>query len=196
MANIKAIYDKPLRSLDNLGHELSFYIKVLLALPRSIMRYPREILRILAEVTLGSGALAVIGGTVGVIAFLTFFTGTNVGLQGYAALDQIGGHLLLDVGERRIGVAISDPSGTLARPLTVVSTSGLDRDAVERAVLERSTEVRSWNGQEIRWKRVTLPDGTSRAKPEYEDVAKAARALGRTPFEVRQALDQDATKPS
>ena len=38
MANIKAIYDKPLRSLDNLGHELAFYIKVLLALPRSIMR--------------------------------------------------------------------------------------------------------------------------------------------------------------
>ena len=42
----------------------------------------------------------------------------------------------LDVGERRIGVAISDPTGTLARPLTVVSTSGLDRDAVERAVVE------------------------------------------------------------
>jgi putative Holliday junction resolvase len=40
----------------------------------------------------------------------------------------------LDVGERRIGVAISDPSGTLARPLTVLRTSGLDRDAVERAM--------------------------------------------------------------
>ena len=33
---------------------------------------------------------AVIGGTVGVIAFLSFFTGTEVGLQGYAALDQLG----------------------------------------------------------------------------------------------------------
>jgi putative Holliday junction resolvase len=39
----------------------------------------------------------------------------------------------LDVGERRIGVAISDPTGTLARPLTVLPTSGLDRDAVDVA---------------------------------------------------------------
>lgn len=42
----------------------------------------------------------------------------------------------LDIGERRIGVSISDPSGTLARPLTVVRTSGLDRDALERATAE------------------------------------------------------------
>src|SRR4051794_41928976 len=47
-------------------------------------------MRLLAEVTFGTGALAVIGGTVGVIAFLSFFTGTEVGLQGYAALDQLG----------------------------------------------------------------------------------------------------------
>ena len=46
--------------------------------------------RLLAEVSFGTGALAVVGGTVGVICFLTFFTGTEVGLQGYQALDQIG----------------------------------------------------------------------------------------------------------
>jgi len=90
MANVKAIYERPLKGLDTLGHELSFYIKVLLALPRSVKRYPREILRILAEVTLGSGALAVIGGTVGVIIGMTFFTGAQVGLSGYAALNQLG----------------------------------------------------------------------------------------------------------
>ncbi|MBM9460947.1 ABC transporter permease [Nocardioides sp. zg-536] len=90
MANLKAVYDRPLKSLDNLGHELSFYLKVLIALPRSVRRYPREIMRILAEVTLGSGALAVIGGTVGVIVGMTFFTGAQVGLSGYAALNQLG----------------------------------------------------------------------------------------------------------
>ncbi|MEO9137779.1 MAG: ABC transporter permease, partial [Jatrophihabitans sp.] len=47
-------------------------------------------LRLLAEVVFGSGSLAIIGGTVGVIGFLCFFTGTEVGLQGYAALDQLG----------------------------------------------------------------------------------------------------------
>jgi phospholipid/cholesterol/gamma-HCH transport system permease protein len=38
----------------------------------------------------GSGALGLIGGTVGVMIGLTLATGTVVGLQGYAALNQIG----------------------------------------------------------------------------------------------------------
>ena len=42
----------------------------------------------------------------------------------------------LDVGERRIGVAISDLTGTLARPVGMVPTTGLDRDAVDRASAE------------------------------------------------------------
>jgi len=42
----------------------------------------------------------------------------------------------LDVGERRIGVAVSDATRTLARPVGVLHTSGLDGDAVERAVAE------------------------------------------------------------
>jgi putative pre-16S rRNA nuclease len=42
----------------------------------------------------------------------------------------------LDVGERRIGIAISDVTRTLARPVSVLRTSGLDGDAVDRAVVE------------------------------------------------------------
>jgi putative Holliday junction resolvase len=42
----------------------------------------------------------------------------------------------LDVGERRIGVAVSDATGTLARPVGVVRTSGLDGDALDRAAAE------------------------------------------------------------
>jgi phospholipid/cholesterol/gamma-HCH transport system permease protein len=90
MANLKQAYEKPLSSLDRMGEELAFYLRALRATPRSVTRYPKEILRLLAEVTLGSGALAVIGGTVGVITAMTFFTGAQVGLSGYAALDQIG----------------------------------------------------------------------------------------------------------
>ena len=90
MADIKQIYERPLKTLDTMGEQLAFYIRALIATPRSVTRYPKEILRLLAEVTLGSGALAVIGGTVGVILGMTFFTGAQVGLSGYAALDQIG----------------------------------------------------------------------------------------------------------
>ncbi|MEU0313983.1 ABC transporter permease [Nocardioides sp. NPDC006273] len=90
MANIKSIYEKPAKSLDHLGDELGFYLRAVAWFPRTLRRYKKEILRILAEVTLGSGALAVIGGTVGVILAMTFFTGAQVGLSGYTALDQLG----------------------------------------------------------------------------------------------------------
>jgi phospholipid/cholesterol/gamma-HCH transport system permease protein len=81
---------KPMNGLDHLGRELAFYLKALGWMPRAARRYRKEVARLLAEVTLGSGALAVIGGTVGVITAMTFFTGTEVGLQGYAALNQLG----------------------------------------------------------------------------------------------------------
>jgi phospholipid/cholesterol/gamma-HCH transport system permease protein len=80
----------PLGVLDKLGDQLSFYLRALAWTPRTLRRYLKETLRILAEVSFGSGALAVIGGTIGVMVGMTVFTGTVVGLQGYAALDQIG----------------------------------------------------------------------------------------------------------
>jgi putative holliday junction resolvase len=42
----------------------------------------------------------------------------------------------LDVGERRIGVAVSDATGTLARPVGVLRISGLEGDGVDRAAAE------------------------------------------------------------
>lgn len=80
----------PLRSLEELGTQLSFYGRSLVWTGRTLRRYKKEVLRLLAEVSFGRGALAVVGGTVGVIAFLSFFTGTEVGLQGYTALNQLG----------------------------------------------------------------------------------------------------------
>ena len=79
-----------LSTLDDLGRQLAFHARAAAAVPRTLRRYRREVVRLLAEVSFGSGALAVVGGTVGVICFLTFFTGTEVGLQGYQALNQLG----------------------------------------------------------------------------------------------------------
>jgi phospholipid/cholesterol/gamma-HCH transport system permease protein len=90
LRRLKGTYRKPLAVLDDLGDQLGFYGRALAWTPRTLRRYPREIMRLLGEVSFGTGGLAVIGGTVGVIAFLSFFTGTEVGLQGYAALDQLG----------------------------------------------------------------------------------------------------------
>jgi putative Holliday junction resolvase len=41
----------------------------------------------------------------------------------------------IDIGRRRVGLAISDPSGTLARPLATLTVSGRE-DAVHRVAAE------------------------------------------------------------
>lgn len=89
-ARAAARVDSWLSWLDLLGDQLLFYVRALTWTPRAIRRYLREVLRLLAEVSFGSGALALVGGTVGVMICMTLFTGTVVGLQGYAALNQIG----------------------------------------------------------------------------------------------------------
>lgn len=80
----------PLSTLDVLGDQLVFYGRSVAWVPRTVRRYWREVVRLLAEVSFAKGAIAAAGGTVGVICFLTFFTGTEVGLQGYQALNQLG----------------------------------------------------------------------------------------------------------
>jgi len=82
--------NKPVDSLAGLGQQLTFYLRAIASIPRTLRRYPKEVVRLLSDVSFGSGALAVIGGTVGVMVMLSLFTGTVVGLQGYAALNQIG----------------------------------------------------------------------------------------------------------
>jgi phospholipid/cholesterol/gamma-HCH transport system permease protein len=84
------IIARPGASLEGFGAQLSFYLRALAWTPRTLRRYGKETLRILTEVMFGSGGLAVIGGTLGVMIGMTLFTGLIVGLQGYAALDQLG----------------------------------------------------------------------------------------------------------
>jgi phospholipid/cholesterol/gamma-HCH transport system permease protein len=73
-----------------MGHQLAFYVKALGWSGRTVRRYRAEMLRLLSEVSLGSGALALIGGTVVVVGFLTAAAGVEVGLQGYTSLGNIG----------------------------------------------------------------------------------------------------------
>jgi len=87
---LRRLVERPLEALADLGRQLAFYVKAFGWAPRVIRRYRTEVLRLLAEVSLGTGGLAVIGGTVVIVAVMTFFTGTEVGLQGYNSLNQIG----------------------------------------------------------------------------------------------------------
>ncbi|MFC7495144.1 MULTISPECIES: ABC transporter permease [unclassified Nocardioides] len=76
--------------LAGLGHQLLFYGRAAVAAPGALRNHRHEVWRLLGEASFGSGALAVIGGTFGIILLLSFFTGTEVGLQGFTGLDDIG----------------------------------------------------------------------------------------------------------
>lgn len=69
--------------------QVLFAGRIFRRLPRAL-KYRREILLLIADMTIGAGALVVGGGMLFVIFFLAFFTGTEVGLQGFTALQQIG----------------------------------------------------------------------------------------------------------
>ena len=76
--------------LSGVGHQLLFYGRAVVGVPGAFRAHRKEVWRLLGEASFGSGALAVIGGTFGVILLLSFFTGTEVGLQGFTGLDNIG----------------------------------------------------------------------------------------------------------
>lgn len=84
----------PVRFLAKIGLQLRFYARVYRTTLHTARHYPREILRLIAEVALGSGGLALIGGTVVVVVFMTAAIGVEIGLQGYSSLNNIGVEVL------------------------------------------------------------------------------------------------------
>jgi putative Holliday junction resolvase len=88
--------------------------------------------------------------------------------------------LAIDVGKRRIGLAISDPTGTLARPLSTVTVS--DADGVEAVAREIARLAREDDG--VAQIVVGMPvglDGVPNAQTAYVvqfvDALKARTAI-------------------
>jgi phospholipid/cholesterol/gamma-HCH transport system permease protein len=72
-------------------------------------RYRKEILRLIAEVGMGTGAMAVIGGTAVIIGFVTMSAGSLVAIQGLASLGHIGIETLLGFVAAFINVRLVAP---------------------------------------------------------------------------------------
>jgi phospholipid/cholesterol/gamma-HCH transport system permease protein len=81
--------DAVLNVFEDFHAQLKFYLRILRAMPKAL-RYPREILVLMSDISLGSGALVVGGGMFFVVVSIAFFTGTEVGLEGFSGLNQIG----------------------------------------------------------------------------------------------------------
>ena len=97
-------------STRKLGEQTAFYGKSLASTVDAVRRYPGELLRLIAEMGMGTGALAVIGGTVGIIGFLTLTTGALVAVQGYDTLSNIGVEALTGFLSEFLNVRMIAPS--------------------------------------------------------------------------------------
>jgi len=110
--------------------------------------------------------------------------------RGEGALDVVLLHATMKKG--RVGTRLE----LLCRPedaprlelllLSETTTLGVRRHDVTRITLPRRIEQVEVLGHAVSVKIVRLPDGTERAKPEYEDVRRVALATGRRPADIYQ----------
>ncbi|MFE3543112.1 ABC transporter permease [Nocardia sp. NPDC059177] len=100
---------RPFLSLARVGDHAIFYLKALVYAPFAAIHHRRETIRLIAEISMGAGALAVFGGTVVIVGFLTLATGGTLAVQGYNSLGDIGIEALTGFLAAFINVRISAP---------------------------------------------------------------------------------------
>jgi phospholipid/cholesterol/gamma-HCH transport system permease protein len=101
--------DRPVGFFAGVGDHALFYVRALAATPFAATHYRREVIRLIAEISMGAGTLAMIGGTVVIVGFLTLATGGVLAIQGYSSLGNIGIEALTGFLAAFINVRISAP---------------------------------------------------------------------------------------
>lgn len=102
-------FRRPSGFFGRIGDHTLFYGKAIAGVPHAIVRYRSEIIRLIAEISMGAGTLAMIGGTVAIVGFLTLAAGGTLAVQGYSSLGNIGIEALTGFLAAFINVRISAP---------------------------------------------------------------------------------------
>jgi phospholipid/cholesterol/gamma-HCH transport system permease protein len=100
---------KPTDMLGRIGDHMLFYGRALGGVPHAAVHFRREIIRLIAEISMGAGTLARIGGTVVIVGFLTLAAGGTLAVQGYSSLGNIGIEALTGFLAAFINVRIAAP---------------------------------------------------------------------------------------
>jgi phospholipid/cholesterol/gamma-HCH transport system permease protein len=79
-----------LRTLQNIGNLSRFSRTSIGQIGWALHRYRMEMLRLIAETGMGAGAMAVVGGTVAIVGFVTASGSSLAAIQGFASLGNIG----------------------------------------------------------------------------------------------------------
>lgn len=94
---------------DRLGAQIQFHATTLISIRDVLLYYRQELIRLVAQMSLGVGALAMIGGTVTIVAFLTLSTGAIVAAQGFNQFSQVGVEALTGFASAYFNVRIIAP---------------------------------------------------------------------------------------
>lgn len=78
------------RGLDQAGQLARFTRISFGQIGYALRDYRKETLRLVAQIAMGTGAMAVVGGTVAIVSFVTLSGGSLVAIQGFASLGNIG----------------------------------------------------------------------------------------------------------
>jgi phospholipid/cholesterol/gamma-HCH transport system permease protein len=81
---------RPIGIPRKIGVQTRFYGQAIAGVPFAALRYRAEVIRLIAEISMGSGVLAMIGGTVVIVGFLTLASGGTLAVQGFSSLGNIG----------------------------------------------------------------------------------------------------------
>ncbi len=100
---------RPAGFFGRIGDHILFYGKAIGGMPHAAVHYRGEVVRLIAEISMGAGTLAMIGGTVAIVGFLTLAAGGTLAVQGYASLGDIGIEALTGFLAAFINVRISAP---------------------------------------------------------------------------------------
>ncbi|MGE2728794.1 MlaE family ABC transporter permease [Mycolicibacterium vaccae] len=100
---------RPLEWLSRIGDHTLFYGRALAGTPHAAVHFRKEIIRLIAEISMGAGTLAMIGGTVVIVGFLTLAAGGTLAIQGYSSLGDIGIEALTGFLAAFINVRIAAP---------------------------------------------------------------------------------------
>ena len=76
--------------LTRIGTQAQFYGNTLRSIGVAFVHYKSEMVRLIAQMSLGAGALAIIGGTTVIVGFLTLSVGALVAIQGYNQFADVG----------------------------------------------------------------------------------------------------------
>lgn len=95
---------------NRVGTQIAFNVRSVREIGVALIRYRTEILRLIAQMSLGTGALALIGGTVVVVGFLTLTTGAVIAVQGYNELAGIGVEAMTGFISAYVNVRIISPA--------------------------------------------------------------------------------------